>query len=332
MIKKDGKYRKELYCSQFQELADEESVVEVFLLDGVRYCSSSRQVKWLELKLSDSSGSISARVWGENIRMGYQNLEGKLVIVYGKVHLYVGRPELAVEMIQEVEEDVVDLQEILLQISDDEAEKLTASIETMMGKIQDSALAQYVSMLLPRERLKEMRNLPVHVNGHHNFRGGLLVHTFEVAFGAYYHVKAVSGIRTQEVDLDLIAAGALLHDIGVFQRVGYKGYSCCRMPFDSFLERTAGYELLCEAKKNCISDEVFAHLWHIIESAHNGGPQPKTMEAMAVKAANWLSIEMKGLEDSFRSMDQYKKGAAFTWSKILDREVYRLRRDEALCE
>lgn len=60
MIKKDGKYRKELYCSQIQELADEESVVEVFLLDSVRYCSSSRQAKWLELKLKDSSGSISA--------------------------------------------------------------------------------------------------------------------------------------------------------------------------------------------------------------------------------------------------------------------------------
>ena len=332
MIKKDGKYRKELYCSQIQELADEESVVEVFLLDSVRYCSSSRQAKWLELKLKDSSGSISARVWGENIRMEYQKLEGNLVVVYGKIHFYIGRPELIVELLQEVPADAVELQEIILQISDEEAEKLELSIETMIGKVQDEGIRQYVSMLLNRERLEEMRNLPVHVNGHHNFRGGLLVHTFEVAFGAYYHAKAVSRIRTQYMDLDLVAAGALLHDIGVFNMVGYKGYSYCRKPLDAFMERTSGYELLYNAKKNCISDEVFAHLLHIIESSHSDGTSPKTMEAMTVRAANLLSIEIKGLEDSFRSADQYRNGAAYTWSKILGREVYRLKRGDTPCE
>ena len=86
-------------------MVDEEEILEVFLLDSVKYCSSRRQVKWLELRLQDSSGSISARVWGEHVRMEYQNMAGRLVLVRGKVHFYAGRPELAVEQIQEISEE-----------------------------------------------------------------------------------------------------------------------------------------------------------------------------------------------------------------------------------
>lgn len=314
-------------------MVDEEEILEVFLLDSVKYCSSRRQVKWLELRLQDSSGSISARVWGEHVRMEYQNMAGRLVLVRGKVHFYAGRPELAVEQIQEISEEKVDLNEIILQIPQEEAEKLEASVVTLIDKIQDDLLRQFVSEVLTQERIRKMSTLPVHVNGHHNFRGGMLEHTFEVAYGAYYHAKAVSLIRTQAVSLDMIIAGALLHDIGVFTLVGFQGYSCYRKPFDMLFGRFAGYELMIPAReKSGISSEIFAHLLHIVEASHDGEVIPKTMEAIAVRSANLLSIETRGLEDSFQNVDQYRNGATSTWSRILNREIYRLKGEESACE
>ena len=326
MIKEQEMYKKELFSSEFLNIADGETVFDFFLLSSIKYNSSSKGVKWLELRLEDCTGSIHGRVWSDAIKAEYLDQAGKVMLVKGVVNFYAGRPELTVMLMREMEAGTFDLTEVIRSLSEEMLKKEVLSIENLMERIPDPAIGQYVKSICTSERIMEMGRLPVHLYGHHSYRGGLLEHTLEVSYGAFYHAKFVQGIRMKQADLSLLAAGALLHDIHVPEFIGKNGYSCYRKPFDGLIGLSSGLEVLKNARKEvAISKERFIHLLHIIEASHEDGPKPKTLEAMAVRSANALSIEMNQLEETFRNADIYHSDSKnYAWCRSLDREVYRL--------
>lgn len=274
---------------------------------------------------------MPARVWTENIRQEYEDYEGKVVSVKGKINFYAGHPELSVELMRPLNDGEFLVDEVCRTLDEETVKNDTESIRTMMKKVGDDGLRGFVGKILNSENLDKMDVLPVHISGHHNYRGGMLEHTMEVAFGAYFHAKTTAAVRRQPVDYDILITGALLHDLVTLFQVRSRGYGFYRAPFDGLLNGSQAYEILSDARKEFrISDEAFAHLIHIIDASHEGA-EAKTLEAMAVKSANALSIEMNRLEDTFRNTDLYNRGGALnTYSRTLGREVYRFgRKDEA---
>ena len=69
MRREKGVYHKTFYCNEIKGLSDGERILEVFLLSDIQYCSNERGTKWLNVKLSDKTGSIGAKIWSEKIEM-----------------------------------------------------------------------------------------------------------------------------------------------------------------------------------------------------------------------------------------------------------------------
>lgn len=326
MEKKDGKYRKTLFCSQFQTISDGEQVFDMFLLISVKYNSNTRGVKWLELKLQDNSGTISARVWADNIRSEYDSMEGQPVFVKGCVNFYAGRPEITVEMLRVVKDGEFELSELCRMVPEDIVNGDIHDMERLISSIKDESVRDFTVHILTKDRMLEMASLPVHLYGHHNYRGGLLEHTFEVAFGSYYHAKVTGAARRYPLDLDMIISGALLHDIAVINRIAHCGYGYRERAFSGIAGNFPLYEILAEARwQTGLSDMVFAHVSHIIEASHEDGV-PKTAEAMMVRSANLLSIENNRLEDTLWS--RRATCGDKVWSRVLERDVYRFGKEE----
>ncbi len=223
MIKKQGVYHKSLYCADIRSCSDGESVFEIFLLSQVQYCSNDRSVKWQSLTLEDRTGTIKAKIWSDHIQMEYEGYQGQIVIVKGTVTYYAGRPNLTVEKMQVMEEKY-DLSEICWTLSPEKIKVYKEQISTMLASITDKKLQKLCSLILNTDRIEHMSKLPVHLEGHHTYRGALLEHTCEVVTGAYFQIKSTAVVRYMPCSQDLVIAGALLHDVSSTLQIRESGF------------------------------------------------------------------------------------------------------------
>lgn len=326
MNRQDGKYRKKIYASQFKDVSDEQVIFDLFLLASVKYNSNTRGVKWLEVKLQDNTGFISGRIWADKIRSEYETMAGKPVFVKGTVNYYAGRPEITIEMLRVVKDGEFDLSEFCRMVEPAAVSKYIDLMRSMVSKIENGLLRDFVGHILTEETLQEMSTLPVDLHGHHNYRGGLLEHTFEVSWGAFFQTQATGPVRRYPVNKDLVSAGALLHDIDVIGRIMHNGYGYREKAFHGLIGSLPLYDILTAARAEAkLPDNLFAHLLHIIEASHETGVA-KTAEAMAVRSANLLSIEYNRLEDTLWSCKT--ESGDCVWSRTMEREVYRFGKEK----
>ncbi|GHU57591.1 3'-5' exoribonuclease YhaM [Clostridia bacterium] len=175
---------------------------------------------------------------------------------------------------------------------------------------------------------------PAAISVHHNFRGGLLLHTVEVTELAL----GLAGACRERLDMDLVRAGALLHDIGKLEEFSIdvvtgeikytvKGSLLSHFVLgndylrDTYLEFALDYRNLTTAEL-----EQFLLLRHIVLSHHGklemgAVVTPATLEAKYVHLADMAScdayrttVNTQNIEDGsvnavweFGSMGNYYK-------------------------
>lgn len=325
MKKIDGVYHKAFYASDMQSLSDGDIVFDIFLLSEARYCSNERAAKWLNIRLEDRSGSIRAKIWSDRLKMEYEGYTGGIVIVRGRVAYYAGRPELTVEQMMLAKEGEYELTEIVRVLSPERIESCSSQLEGALGSIENKELQNFVSEIITSETIEQFSVLPVTLNGHHAYRGGLLEHICEVTLTAFWHWKAQRPFRNMACSKDLVLAGALLHDIGVLNRFEPDGYGFVDKKNKLFgMSYAVHTALFLEQEKKKMDSGVFAELMHVIDSAHEGGPAPRTMEAMIVRSANKLSAEQEIYENAWATGDlTFQNDQEFIYVKSLGRELYR---------
>jgi putative nucleotidyltransferase with HDIG domain len=137
--------------------------------------------------------------------------------------------------------------------------------------------------------------LPASHEGHHGYKGGLVEHTIQVAELALKITEVCE--ETNDIDKDLIIAGALLHDVGKI--------NCYEFQPDNSIGFTETYSLqnhvfnggvLCAQE---IQSEHLNQILHIIASHHQrqdwGSPvEPRNIEAWIIHYADDLSARTMG--------------------------------------
>lgn len=101
------------------------------------------------------------------------------------------------------------IQESKLGIEKDEIEKYWAKLQSYINKINDEKLRNFVADLFSKYEDK-FKILPAAKLMHHNYIGGLLVHTVECAEFAELNMAKFVG----KVNQDAVYAACLLHDFG----------------------------------------------------------------------------------------------------------------------
>src|SRR6516162_10771436 len=96
-----------------QQLADGDSVEEVFLVTDKQLRANRNGNLFLQLELRDRTGSISARLWnaGEHLFRSFD--EGDFLLVKGKVQLFQGALQMILSHIERMESEKVELGDFL---------------------------------------------------------------------------------------------------------------------------------------------------------------------------------------------------------------------------
>lgn len=291
-----------------------------FLLAAMNRATDRNGDVYLKLTLRDKSGDIEARYWRVPPDVIARLSEGSGVAVSGNVSEYRGSVQVIISDIQTSE--LGDLDEFL-PIARRPHQEMVDELQRLISSIKSSPLRQLLKEVLEQPFLDRFFAAPAAKTYHHACVGGLMEHSLEVV----RHVVIVAQ-RYPEIDRDLAATVALLHDVGKVDSYALKGTFDLTEQGKLLGHVYIGAALVEQAISRIegFPDDLRNRVLHAILSHHGelakGAPiTPRTPEALAVHHADHLDADIRGWVDHVER--EQLNGVAWTSrSPMFDRELY----------
>jgi 3'-5' exoribonuclease len=267
---------------------------------------------YLDLELSDASGSIIAKAWSDSPALDGDYDGHDFVAFKGTVKSF--RDQLQLNLLDCRRANDADRRHgfdeaRLVPTTPYDIEELWRRLEEIFtSRIRRDELRRLAEETLAAHGA-ELREHPAAKIIHHAYRGGLLEHVVSMAELAI----AIAG-HYQELDLDLLLVGVLFHDLGKLHELG-------AMPRNEYTEpgRMVGHVVIgrdllrerCAALPDFPAD-LQLHLEHLVLSHQGrlefGSPvQPMTAEAIALHFIDDLDSKLAQLRRAA------SEGPGFRW-------------------
>jgi len=303
-------------------------IKQFFVIQKLELRNTAKGVPFLNLLLSDRSGTMPAKVWSEHLPSEEQGVASGIIAgVQGRVEQFQEELQINVSYIASTEFlkekgrnlNDLDIDDLLPRSPFDIEDMWTELMDVCHEQIHEEPLRDLTIEVLTRNE-KAFKNAPAALQYHHAYRGGLLEHTRQVL----RYVLAISDIE-KELNRDVLIAGAVLHDVGkIFEIEGSTAYT------HSTAGRLTGHLILGRdlvrdtARELGIDPEglILQHVEHIILSHHGalelGSPVvPKSPEALVIHVMDDLNAKIKMIQDH---SEQRKKDGLFTeYHRVLRR-------------
>jgi 3'-5' exoribonuclease len=203
---------------RIRDLCGGQPVKAIFLLQSRTENRGKTGKAYLQLTLSDASGTIGAKAWRPEIVP--EEAACKPVRVTGRVDEYQGALQIIVDQVEILDERDVPV-ERLLPASRYSFAELDARLTEVVERIQNPWIRRLLEeMLAEGDTRARLLRAPAAHGIHHAYLGGLLEHALSMA-------AAFEGLRGHYeayypglLDGDLVLAGILLHDLGKIDEIG----------------------------------------------------------------------------------------------------------------
>ncbi len=238
--------------------------------------------------LGDKTGRLQAK----DFRRGVQKAGSpQFVTAVVKVEDYQGRPSPVLDAAEALEgADPADFEQYDADANAAHRAELGAAIESISPSSPYRAIVE--AAISPV--MEDFCSWPAATRHHHAYKGGLVEHTLEVL---RYARHAAAG-DSEPYDADLLAAGALLHDIGKLDEYSFSG--CRALAGELAYHLAYGQVRLggaVQRAKDAGHDIPAWAVWrlaHIIEQSHgeyrlDTGREPVGKEPRMIAAADLMS-------------------------------------------
>ena len=282
------------------------------------------------LQLGNASGQISANVWKEQLPFLEGVKAGSVVQVIGAVDTYQGRRQLKISApLRVVAASAVNIDEFLPRVNVD-LTKLWETVDKWRRDMKSQKLRAAVDLFFADDAFRvKFERAPGAPRGHHAQIGGLLMHVVEVGSIARASAKTMRG------DVDLVTAGALLHDIGKVET-----YSITAAGFDFtqggyLLQHIVLGSLMLDRRlrtlpAGTLTEAQELELQHFIQShhgiqEHGAAVRPMTLEAELLHWADQSSANGNNFNDAIEDPELFPVAEEFSVKKAwrLDRKVWK---------
>ena len=298
-------------------------VDDIFVLSEKILSQKKDGNNFLNVTLSDKTGTINGVVWDHVDQIATGVTSGDFVHVIGGVSDYRGTLQVVIKTMEPFPSDRIDPSDFLPQTSRD--------IEGMFKRLvkrMDSITTDYLKALIDaffkdKEFVNKFKTAPAAKKMHHAYIGGLLEHTLSMTSLADKIAGHYSGI-----DRDLLIAGAILHDIGKVDEFEYQfkiDYSDKGRLLNHIVIGLKMVDEKLSEIKHFPEDQMLL-LKHLIVSHHGtrefGSPEPpKTIEAVLLNYIDEIDSKVNAIRDFIASEDPDE-----TWTsyhRLLERHFYK---------
>ena len=193
-----------------KDIKPNEQITSFFALESMKLRKSKNQKNFLELVMQDKTGKIKGYLWDNPVLAAAMLKEKSIIKVKGLTTMINDSLIMNVERARNAEKGEFELQDFLEVVQGGIElwhNKLLASVE----QIRDRNCRAVVDLFLQDGAFIELfTTAPGGVSVHHSYVGGLLEHTATIMAQAVQVAEKHPGL----MDMDLLLAGAFLHDIG----------------------------------------------------------------------------------------------------------------------
>jgi 3'-5' exoribonuclease len=284
--------------------------------------------KYLRLEFIDKSGSVAGNCWTvtNEVIDGYQ--EGDIVKIQAQVQNYKEQVQLKVNKIRKANSDEYNLIDFIAQTKKD-IDKMIEELFIFIESVKDDKIKELLLKIFQdKELINKFSQCPAGKSWHHNYVGGLLEHTLNVAKICDFASNLYS------VNRDLLITGAILHDIG-------KIFEYTIIPFIDFTDEGRLIGHIVEGDRlivnktteiNLFPKETLMLLRHILLSHHGelekGAVKvPMTIEAVILHFADNLDAQTTGVQQlKNATIDTNARWTEF--DKLNNRYIYIGNKDE----
>ncbi|GAB6187424.1 3'-5' exoribonuclease YhaM family protein [Thermopirellula anaerolimosa] len=312
-----------------QQLGPQEQIREVYRAGGKQLRPNRHGALYLQVDLTDRTGSISARMWNatEQLYRSFEN--GDYVRVEGTTQVYQGALQLIVSRIQRVDPGEVDPADFT-PVAPCQVDRLMNRLAELLRGLRNPALRNLAEcFLLDETFLRDLAKAPAGMKFHHAYEGGLVDHIVNLMELA----RAVAP-RYSDLDPELLLMGAFLHDIGKVRELTYEreyGYSDAGQLLGHLVIGTQMLEEKVRQAEELAGEafpvEIALRLKHMIVSHHGqldfGSPKPPmTLEALALHCLDHLDAWMAAFRQCIK--EDPNVGSAWTgFHSQLNRKLFK---------
>jgi len=284
------------------QLGENETLDEVFLVAEKQLRANRNGNLYLQVRLTDKTGSMTGMMWNSNDRV-YASFEtGDYLRVEGATQVYNGNLQVILSHVEKTVREKVDEADFATLTTDD-VERLLTALTQRLRALGNHHLRNLAECFLADEELMgKYSTAPAGIKLHHAYKGGLIEHVISLmdlcaSVGAHYDV----------VDTDLLVMGAFLHDVGKIEELSFERELSYTDAGQMIGHVVQGVGIL-DAKvrqTEALSGEPFPQelhlrLQHMIVSHHGeyayGSPKlPMTLEAIALHFLDNLDSKIQSV-------------------------------------
>jgi len=312
-----------------KELSDGETIDQVFLASEKQLRTNRNGNLYLQLRLSDKTGSITAMLWNAQQKHFDCFDNGDFVKIKGTSQLYNGGMQVLAKQVDKSDGQGVD-EEDFITLSTESVEKLIARVGELLRSMNNVHLRNLSECCLVDEAfMKGLKTAPAGVKNHHAYHGGLLEHIVSLM-----EVCQLVAPRYPDLDAEILLFGAFIHDIGKIRELTYSpdlGYSDAGQLIGHLVQGVSILdEMIVETEKQSGEDfpqDLANQLRHMIVSHHGqyeyGSPKlPMTLEAITLHFLDSLDARIHNVSQLIA--DDVNKSSPWTvYHPSLGRKIYK---------
>jgi len=315
------------------EISHQEAVDQVFVAGGKQLRPNRNGNLYLQLELSDRTGSIAARLWNANETIYRSFDNGDYVHATGTAQLYQGAMQVILSRLTKADPADVDPDDFTPLPAVD-VDRLAIRLGEILRGMSDPALRTLAECFLIDERLMAKLSMaPAGTKNHHAYHGGLIEHIV----GLMEVVLCIAPCYP-ELDRDLLLMGAFLHDLGKTEELAFDHGLSYTDEGQLIGHLVMAVEMLdakiAEAERlsgEPMPQETVLRLKHMILSHHGeyafGSPKlPMTLEAVALAYLDNLDAKLNAFSNLMKE-DPNVDSPWTTYNANLERKLFKGKSD-----
>ncbi len=204
-----------------RELKPNEVATAIFLVHSKEIRQKRTGEPYLSMLLSDRSGELDAKMWDGVAEVMDTFERDDFIKVKGLLQLYNNRPQFTIHKLRPVEDNEVEFGDFF-PASLRDPEEMFAELRGLVSSLSNHHIRALLDAFLDDPEIAPRYKIaPAAKTIHHAFRSGLLEHVLSVC-----GLAKLAAEHYKTVDLNLLIAGAVLHDIGKIHELSYeRGFS-----------------------------------------------------------------------------------------------------------
>src|SRR6266550_1524201 len=204
-----------------KELEPNQTITTFFLVQNKEIRQKKTGEPYLSLSLSDRTGELDAKMW-DNVAEVMETFDrDDFVKVKGLIQIFHNRPQLTIHKMRRVGDNEVEFADYF-PASERNPDDMLAELRGIVAGMNNAHLRGLLNTLLDDPEIaRRYKIAPAAKQIHHAYLGGLIEHVLSLC-----GMARLAASHYCAIDLDLLLAGVVLHDLGKIYELSYeRGFS-----------------------------------------------------------------------------------------------------------